>query len=887
MTVGPTAKADESSSERDRALAEQAIHQAMPRPGSSAHGLPPGIPTDSIPGYEIIREIHRGGQGVVYQAIQKATRRKVAIKVVREGPFAGSSERARFDREVQILGQLNHPNIVAIHDSGSVAGSFYFVMDYISGHSLDAWAKSNTPSIDQILKMFTTVCEAVSAAHLRGVIHRDLKPSNIRVDGGGQPHILDFGLAKVAGEAGSASRLEMMTMTGQFIGSLPWASPEQADGTPERIDIRTDVYSLGVILYQLLTGRFPYDVVGNMRDVLDNILKAEPARPSTVRRQINNEVETIVLKCLSKDRERRYQSAGELARDIHRYLTGDPIEAKRDSGWYVISKTLRRYRPHVAVGAAFLMLLIGAAAALTYLWRDADLARRRATAAALEARDENLRANKNFDALLGLSIKLTDMDDVLKRLRGTTGLRESIGKSTPASLGLVSPRDGDDPAYLRQLAKAWQTYGDVLGELFQPNSGDHARARAAYGEAMAIRQRLLDKFPDRYESHADMAESQFKTGQLLHGEGKYRDARTSFDSALSRCDAAFEFAKSASAAEQQQIADRRRMILRAQADGLVEMSRAAENEDQLKPLIDEARSRYDQAVEYWAERLNDAPDDRRAARELGVCREGLSRSSLESGLFWSRRIKATGDQRTALADAVIMGARALGHFDATVASSETAHAQFAALYEDHPENAELYRDLQLSKHLIGWGHQETAAVYKKLTDLGDPVDHVQEREARLQKATEAFDEATRIAQSLVDSDASNLEARRDLTTCLNKSGNMLRERGMLSEAALVFERNLAMRNDLNLTDPTPNRLGDLAVAFYKCGEVDELRADRLAADKSRSQEARRLYASALVRYDNSVSHYRRKRAEGGVVSDGDIRQVEQRLAAIRAKVEGR
>src|SRR6185295_15640548 len=159
----------------------------------------------------------------------------------------------------------------------------------------------------------------------------------------GEPHVLDFGLAKIAtGEVtsdngdGGSSQMRMMSMTGQFIGSLPWASPEQAEGVPGKVDLRTDVYSLGVILYQMLTGgRFPYEVVGNMRDVMDNILRAEPARPSTIRRQINDEVETIVLKCLSKERDRRYQSAGELARDIHRYLSGEPIEAKRASGWYV------------------------------------------------------------------------------------------------------------------------------------------------------------------------------------------------------------------------------------------------------------------------------------------------------------------------------------------------------------------------------------------------------------------------------------------------------------------------------------------------------------------------------------------------------------------------
>jgi len=344
------------------------------------------LPHDSFTGYEIIHEVHRGGQGVVYQAIQKATKRKVAIKVMKEGPFAGSRDKARFEREVQILGALNHPNIVTIHDSGIASGHHYFVMDYISGQPLEVWMASGQRSIEETLKLFAKICEAVNAAHLKGVIHRDLKPGNIRIDNQGEPHVLDFGLAKMAtAEVTNGSRPQVMTVTGQFVGSLPWASPEQAEGAPDKIDTRTDVYSLGVILYEMLTGKFPYEVIGNMRDVLDRIMKSEPAKPSTIRRQINDEVETIVLKCLSKERERRYQTAGELARDVGHYLKGEPIEAKRDSGMYVLRKQLRRYRLPVAIGAAFVILVTVALVLSTTLWQRAARERNRADAERLRA----------------------------------------------------------------------------------------------------------------------------------------------------------------------------------------------------------------------------------------------------------------------------------------------------------------------------------------------------------------------------------------------------------------------------------------------------------------------------------------------------------------------
>ncbi|MCC6485997.1 MAG: protein kinase, partial [Candidatus Hydrogenedentes bacterium] len=223
------------------------------------------------------------------------------------------------------------------------------------------------------LRLFVKVCEAVNVAHLRGIIHRDLKPANIRVDTEGEPHVLDFGLARVAlGALTDASRPQMMTVTGDFVGSPPWAAPEQAEGLPHLIDVRTDVYALGVILFQVLTGQFPYDVTGNILDILERVRSAEPMRPSTFRRDIGDEVETIVLKCLAKDRERRYQSAGELARDIRHYLDGEPIEAKRDSTLYILRKTLRRYRIPVAVTLAFMMLLSVSLVVSVSLWFRAE-----------------------------------------------------------------------------------------------------------------------------------------------------------------------------------------------------------------------------------------------------------------------------------------------------------------------------------------------------------------------------------------------------------------------------------------------------------------------------------------------------------------------------------
>lgn len=355
MSKPPKDEASPTRDDGDRAWDAETVPAS---PGGTRRRTPAPTPV-SFSGYEILREIHRGAQGVVYLAIQKGTKRKVAIKVLREGPFADARSKARFDREVQVLGRLKHPNIVTIHDSGAEGGHVYYVMDYISGQPLDEHVAHTDRSIEGTLRLFGRICEAVGAAHLKGIVHRDLKPSNIRIDTEGEPHVLDFGLAKVAlGDTTDETRPQLMTVTGQFVGSLPWASPEQAGASPQMIDVRSDVYSLGVILFQMLTAQFPYDVEGSMRDVLGNILEAEPAQPSAVRKQIDAEVDTIVLKCLQKEPARRYQSAGELARDIDRYLAGEPIEASRDSMSYLLRKRSRRYvQKHPVVSSLVILFL--------------------------------------------------------------------------------------------------------------------------------------------------------------------------------------------------------------------------------------------------------------------------------------------------------------------------------------------------------------------------------------------------------------------------------------------------------------------------------------------------------------------------------------------------
>ncbi len=322
-------------------------------------GRAPGLPRfPQIHGYRMLEEIGRGGMGIAYKAFQVTTKREVAIKVLRSGPFATPSLRRRFEREVELAAKLCHPGIVRVLESGSVDEQPYYAMEYIDGTQLQDYLASAQPDLRDRVQLFRSICRAVHYAHQRGVIHRDLKPANVLIDRDGEPHILDFGLAKAADQSDADEcSTTCLSFPGQILGTLFYLSPEQASGCRDEIDVRTDVYALGVMLFEAVTDSLPYDTSGSASHVLQRIMDHTMIAPSSLAPAIKGDLETIILKTLEKDRDRRYPSAADMAEDLRRFLDGEPILAKRASALYVLRKKAVKHKRAIVGGAAALLMV--------------------------------------------------------------------------------------------------------------------------------------------------------------------------------------------------------------------------------------------------------------------------------------------------------------------------------------------------------------------------------------------------------------------------------------------------------------------------------------------------------------------------------------------------
>ena len=326
--------------------------------GFSDDALPAALP--SIAGYQIKGRLGAGGMGAVWRAMQLNTGREVALKTIRDS-FASTEARLRFQREVELAARLDHPNIAQVFDSGRDGDVDYYAMRLVRGQSLDKFVKSKHLNQKEILELMQVVCEAVQHAHQRGVIHRDLKPPNILVDEQGAPHVLDFGLAKAQIDQEEQTRdYATLTREGVVAGTLAFMAPEQAAGRTNEVDTRTDVYTLGVILYRLLTENSPHEMEGSSLDIIRRIVDEDVRLPRHFAPSMNRDLEAILLKALSKDPAQRYGSASELGEDIGRFLAGEPVKAHAHTAMYLLRKRAWKYRIPISALAVTMTIVVGA-----------------------------------------------------------------------------------------------------------------------------------------------------------------------------------------------------------------------------------------------------------------------------------------------------------------------------------------------------------------------------------------------------------------------------------------------------------------------------------------------------------------------------------------------
>lgn len=531
-----------------------------------------------IAGYEIIDCIGRGGMGVVYEAYQRSTGRRVAIKVMSVGQAAGEDARRRFEREVELVGRLQHPGIVSVLDSGVKQGRYYYVMEYVDGRPLHEWAAARGLSaagrraadaaagttraaIEAILPLMASVCEAVDFAHQRGVLHRDLKPSNILVldetesrrdeavqptprtgrtdaprhSGSSylppRPKILDFGLAKSIDPHSGRWLDATLSQPGQLLGTLAYMSPEQSRGDPAQMSVRSDVYALGAILYELLTGRPPCPSDGPLGDVLNRIAHEDPPAPSSLMSRAAGrpglaDLDAIVLKALDKSPDRRYATAADMAADIRRYLDDEPVTARAAGAWLRLRKFARRHRGLVAgLSSAFALLLLGIGGTSWQALR-ASSAERLAEQRALRAEAAEKRALADRDAARKAAELTQAAVGFLPELLGVgtgdavVGPDVSVREALEAGAARIDARFADRPEAqamvratlaglyeaLGMLAEAEAQYRRIL-ELYQVHSGDRRGDVAAALHNLAavlLDQGKLDEGLDAYRRSLEL-----------------------------------------------------------------------------------------------------------------------------------------------------------------------------------------------------------------------------------------------------------------------------------------------------------------------------------------------------------------------------------------------
>jgi serine/threonine protein kinase/tetratricopeptide (TPR) repeat protein len=746
--------------------------------------------------YKLLQQIGEGGCGVVYMAQQEEpVRRRVALKVIKLG-MDTKQVIGRFEAERQALALMDHPNIAKVLDAGTTdAGRPYFVMELVRGTKITDYCDANSVSTAQRLALFIQVCHAVQHAHQKGIIHRDLKPSNILVtinDGIPVPKVIDFGIAKAT--TGPLTDKTLFTAFEQFMGTPAYMSPEQAEMTSLDIDTRSDIYSLGVLLYELLTGKTPFDtkdlLAAGLEAIRRTIREKEPARPSTrlssmvegeltataKHRQtdppklihlVRGDLDWIVMRCLEKDRTRRYETANGLAADIVRHLNQEPVVARPPSKLYRFGKLLRRNR--LAFGAAAVIAVLLVVGVLTASWL------------AVRAKAQ---ASKSKQVVQLLNNMLAGVGPDKARGRDTAMLKEIL-EEADRSLSQELKAQPEAEAELRT------TVGGVYRQL-----GEYAQAESELRRALELRQALLGL------QHPLVAASLTDVAVLLGERGKYRDAEVMLRRAL---------------------AMRRKLLPRkdlAVTESLNQLGIVLCHEDRLP----EAEGLFREALALREEVLG--PDHLAVAETLN-----------DLGLALDKEYRHS-DAEAAFRDALRIQEKLLPSPHPELAG--TLNNLGIALYHQarfDPAEDAFRRALDMQHQLFGNQHPDIA---RTLNNLG----------GSLRKHGKLHDAEALLRQALEMRRTFQGNQHADLAYTLNLLVDVLYEEGKAPDAEPLAREALAIRREAlgdanSELDLSINGLGLILFAQKKFGEVEAFYRDELPGMRARLTAGDPRLASAL------------------------------------------
>ncbi len=777
---------------------------------------------DKIGPYRVLGKLGSGGMGVVLAAVRDdaTVKTRVAIKLIKKGWDTDEIVK-RFQVERQVLAALNHPNIARVLDAGAAEdGRSYFVMEYVDGIPIDRYCDFHRLTTQQRVRLFMKVCSAVQYAHSNLVVHRDIKPHNILVTQSGEPKLLDFGIAKLL----NPDMQQIAVFTGLDIRLMTpeYASPEQVSGGP--ISTASDVYSLGVLLYELLTGVRPYSFKTRVEEEIRRVvMEVEPARPSTavtqeapalpplpdsgtrpapetvgtqptgtvqsralargtaigsLRRELADDLDDVVLMAMRKAPAQRYASVQQFHDDLARHLSGEPVIARPESPWYRLGKVVKRYRLGVSVAAAFLALASGSAVVMGVLWNRADSARVRAEAAEATARAEASAAKA------GKALSDTIAEAVLpevSRLAGSLPVQQLIGEALRKRADEVRKQFGDTPEVMRDHARSLEALAEVKFNVRGSREAQPEAALALIEEALSVRKALADGPGATREDREELLVGKlYRADILANGLSKSDDALALYAEIVRE-------AEVLPPPEQPEKSPNR--VRRLMAIGLL----SAGDMLRKKGRLDEAAGMYDRSLTLRQDLASRWPDDRDVQRDLSV---GYMRQATTA--------EARKDYERAL----------------------TAAGQALVLRENisrrFPEEAQARRDVMTTGEVV----------------------------TRLQFALKRYDEAARTlapliktAQELADAAPTNTRAAWDLTRIQRLEGQRLRLSGDAGGAVSFLAGAAGPARDA-ADKRFPN---DQPLNFGTAELIEEL-GDALAA-AGKTAEAKTAWEDALARFD--------------------------------------